>query len=75
MFHHNFSTRVRQIQEILKSIKSKRDLLHFKGTSRFGMSGGRAHWIPDLEIILVCMRTRPNVKIYSAMVRNTYTKY
>ena len=30
---------------------------------------------PDLEIILGCLGTRPNVKIYSATVQNIYTLY
>ena len=29
----------------------------------------------DLEIILGCLGTRPNVKIYSATVQNIYTLY
>ena len=29
----------------------------------------------DLEIILSCLGTQPNVKIYSALVQNIYTLY
>ena len=32
-------------------------------------------YTPDLEIILGCLGTRPNVKIYSATERNIYTLY
>ena len=31
--------------------------------------------VSDLEIILGCLGTRPNVKIYSATVQNIYTLY
>ena len=33
------------------------------------------HGVPDLEIILGCLGTRLNIKIYSATIRNIYTLY